>query len=371
MTLALQLTSFISTIKKPRWLALLALILVFLCLHFYLSIWVLQYVNRKINETKDYSGSIENIDLHLWRGAYVIRNITIYKNSGKIPVPFFSAPAIDLAVEWKALFHGHFVGNVMLKQPIINIVNGPTTEQTQTGVNTPWAETIKQLFPLKINRFHVEDGTLQYRDFYSHPKVDLKLTDLYITASNLTTSKQLSRGGLATLHAEGKPVMDGMLKADVTFDPYEKYPTFDLKADVSNIPLIHLSELTEAYAYFDFKKGTFAAALQLSASDGRFTGYVIPAFDHMQIFSLQQDIKNPVKLAWEGILGGVGRLFRNLPKDRFATKIPISGSFADPQEAILATIGNVFKNAFVRAFNPVVPGTIDVHDVRERETPRD
>jgi len=361
-----KLISVFSRITKLKLLALGALIIIFLCLHFSLSIWVLHYVNRKINETKDYSGSIENIDLHLWRGAYVIRNINIYKNSGKIPVPFFSAPAIDLAVEWKALFHGHFVGNIMLKQPIINIVSGPTADQTQTGVNTRWTETIKHLFPLKINRFHVEDGTLYYRDFYSHPKADI-----YITASNLSTSKQLSRGKLATLHAVGKPVVDGILKADVTFNPYENYPSFDLKAEVANIPLINLNELTEAYAYFDFKKGTFAAAMELSASDGKFTGYIIPAVDHMQIFSLQQDIKNPVKLAWEGILGSLGHLFRNLPKDRFATKIPISGSFADPQEALLPTIGNVFKNAFIRAFNPVVPGTIDVHDVREKETPGD
>jgi len=366
-----RLISFLSAVTKPKWLALTAFIIVFFFLHFYLSIWVLHYVNRKINETKDYSGSIENIDLHLWRGAYVIRNINIYKNSGKIPVPFFSSPAIDLAVEWKALFHGHFVGNLMFKQPIINIVNGPTQEQTQTGANTQWTDKIKQLFPLKINRFHVEDGTLHYRDFYSNPKVDLKLTDIYITASNLTTSKQLSRNGLATLHAEGKPVMDGILKADVTFDPYENYPTFDLKAEVANIPLINLNELTEAYAYFDFKKGTFAAAMQLSASDGKFTGYLIPAFDHMQIFSLQEDIKNPIKLVWEGILGSVGRLLRNQPKDRFATKIPISGSFADPKGALLATVGNVFKNAFIRAFNPSLPGTIDVHDVREREAPAD
>jgi hypothetical protein len=328
-------------------------------------------VNRKINETKDYSGSIENIDLHLWRGAYVIRNINIYKNSGKVPVPFFSAPAIDLAVEWKALFHGVFVGNIMFKQPTINIVNGPTQAQTQTGSNTPWAEKIKQLFPLKINRFHVENGTVHYRDFYSNPKVDLKLTDIYITASNLTTSKRLSSSGLATLQAEARPVSNGMLKADVLFDPYENYPTFKLKAQMANIPLVNLNELTEAYAYFDFKKGTFAAAVQLDASHGKFSGYIIPAFDHMQIFSLKEDITNPLKLAWEGLLGTLGRILRNQPKDRFATKVPLSGTFADPKEAILATIGNVFKNAFIKAFNPVVPGVIDVHDVRDRETPAD
>ena len=365
------LRSFLSSTRKPRWIILGTFALIFIGLHFYLSIWVLNYVNRKINETKGYSGSIENIDLHLWRGAYVIRNINIYKNTGLVPVPFFSAPAIDLSVEWKALFHGAFVGNIMFKESVINIVKGPTDAQTQTGIDAPWTDQIKQLFPLKINRFHIEDGVVHYRDFYSSPKIDLKLTDIYLTASNLTAGKESSRNGVATLHLEARPVVNGILKADATFDPYQHYPTFNLKAEMSHIPLVNLNDLTRAYAYFDFKNGTFAVATQMNASDGKFSGYIIPAFDHMQIFSIKEDITNPVKLAWEGVLGALGRALRNQPKDRFATKIPLSGNFDDPNPAILATIGNVFKNAFIRAFNPVVPGTINTNDVHERETPAD
>src|ERR1035437_5992491 len=65
-------------------LLLAVLVILILGLRLYLSVWVLHYVNQKINENGVYSGSIENVDLHLWRGAYVIRNITIYKNSGKV-----------------------------------------------------------------------------------------------------------------------------------------------------------------------------------------------------------------------------------------------------------------------------------------------
>ncbi|HLB33048.1 MAG TPA: hypothetical protein VJK54_02315 [Chthoniobacterales bacterium] len=43
-------------------------------------------------------------------------------------------------------------------------------------------------------------------------------------------------------------------------------------------------------------------------------------------------------------------LFRNLPKDRFATKIPIYGTFSGPRAAILPTLGNILKNEFIRAY---------------------
>ena len=356
---------------KSTWIVLAVIAVIIIGLRIYFPIWVLHYVNRKINETRNYSGSVENVDMHLWRGAYVIRNITIYKNSGKVPVPFFSAPAIDLSLDWKALFNGAFVGNIECEQPTLNFVNGPTASQSQSGADTPWIDTISHLFPLKINRFHVDNGEVHYRDFHSSPQVNLVLTRIFMTATNLTNSKKLSKTAVATLQVEAKPVKEGRLKAEVTFDPYPSEPTFNLKAEIADIPLVDLNELTRAYGNFDFQSGTLAAAIQISASNGTFQGYIKPVFDHMQIFSLSQDIKNPVRLLWDGVLESVGRILRNLPKDRFATKIPISGDIHDPKGAVFATIGNIFKNAFVKAFNPEVPGSIDTQDVHVKQAPKD
>lgn len=361
-----------SRTRKYLWRGFLALVVTLIAVRLYLPIWVLHYVNRKINETPNYSGSVESVDLHLWRGAYVIRNTNIYKSSGKVPVPFFSAPAIDLAVDWKAIFDGALVGNIEFQEPRMNFVKGPTEAQSQAGVDEPWAVQIKKLFPLKINRFHVENGEIHYQDFSSNPKIDLALKEVYMTATNLTNSKKLSKTEIATLQAEAKPVGAGSLKADVSFDPYQSQPTFKLKMEVADVPLTRLNSMTRAYAYFDFQGGTFAAATEMNASNGSFSGYLKPVFDHMQILSLKQDIKNPVKLVWEGLLEGVGRILRNQPKDRFATKVPLSGSFDHPQEAVLTTIGNVFKNAFIQVFNAKVEdGGINVNDVHDKEAPKD
>ncbi len=354
-----------------KWHAIAVVLVLLLAARLYLPHWVLGYVNRKINETPDYSGSIENVDMHLWRGAYVIRHIAIFKRNGKVPVPLFSAPAIDLALQWKALFHGALVGNIEFERPVINFVKGPSRAQTQVGVDQPWTEQIKKLFPLKINRFHVDGGEVHYQDFFSHPQVNLAVKEIYITASNLTNSTRLSKTEVASLQAEGKPVGAGSAKVDAQFDPYQSAPTFHLKAEVADVPLTRLNELTRAYAWFDFKSGTFAAAAELKAEDGKFNGYVQPVFDHMQIFSLKKDIKNPAKLLWEGLLDSVGHLLRNQPKDRFATRVPLTGTFKDPKEAILSTIGNIFKNAFVQVFNGKVEGGIDLRDVREKQSPPD
>jgi hypothetical protein len=70
----------------------------------------------------------------------------------------------------------------------------------------------------------------------------------------------------------------------------------------------------------------------------------------MSIFNPAHDSDNPIDFIWQGIVGGLTRIISNHPKDRFGTRVPLSGSFEDPAPEVMTTILNVFKNAFVKAF---------------------
>ena len=97
--------------SKLLWL-LVVVVVALLVVRAMLPIWVRDYVNRKLSELEGYSGHVADVDMHLWRGAYSIHAVEIKKTTGNVPVPFFSAPVVDLSVEWKALFHGAFVGEI-------------------------------------------------------------------------------------------------------------------------------------------------------------------------------------------------------------------------------------------------------------------
>jgi hypothetical protein len=88
----------------------------------------------------------------------------------------------------------------------------------------------------------------------------------------------------------------------------------------------------------------------MNSKDGAFKGYVEPVFDHMSIFDPAHDSDNPIDFIWQGIVGGLTRIVRNHPKDRFGTRVPLSGNFEDPAPDVMTTIVNVFKNAFIKAF---------------------
>src|SRR6266404_8682404 len=340
------------SLTKRWWFWLIIVIaVVTLILHIYLAIWVRDYVNRKLSEIPGYRAQVQAVTLHLWRGAYQIHNIDIKKTSGKVPVPFFSAPLVDLSVQWHALIFEHAaVGNIEIYRAKMNLVNGPTPDTRQVEVDAPWAQKIKQLFPLKINRFAVHQGELHYRDFSREPSVDVPFDRVQMVAVNLTNSKRLSKSLIADIRMEGRPLRAGDARSQISLDPYASRPTFALNLEVKNMPVVKLNNFAKAYANFTFDQGTLNLAMEASAKNGSYQGYVEPVFDHLGIFNPAK-ADNPATLVWEAILGGLTEIVRNYPKDRFGTKVPFSGTFEHPQPDIFATIGNAFPNAFVQAFS--------------------
>ena len=331
------------------WLVLV-LIVVVVILHAYLAIWVRDYVNHKLSEIHGYRAHVEAVTLHLWRGAYQIHNIDIKKTSGAVPVPFFSAPLVDLNVQWKALmFERAFVGEIEMYRPKMNFVNGASESSRQAPMDEPWADKIKQLYPLKINRFAVFNGELHYRDFSRSPRVNVVVDHVQMVGTNLTNSKKLSKTLIADIRMEGRPLRSGDARMQISLDPYAKNPTFALNLEIKELPLVKLNDFAKAYGGFTFEHGTFRMAMQAMSENGRYRGYVEPLFDHMSIFNPAQ-ADNPLTVVWEAILEGVTRIVRNYSKDRFATKVPFAGSFENPRPDIITTIFNAFRNAFVKAF---------------------
>jgi hypothetical protein len=341
----------------------LFLLIVLVIVRALLPFWVRDYVNRKLSEMPEYRGHVAAVTLHLWRGAYQVHDVKIEKTSGHVPVPFFSAPLVDLSVQWRALFDGALVGELDFYKPRLNFVNAPSKENTQVGIDKPWTEKIKQLFPLKFNRFAVHDGEIHYRDFSRKPQVDIVMDRIQMVATNLTNSKKLSKTLMAEIQMDGRVMENGNYRSQIALDPYAAKPTFTYRGELLDLPLVKLNEFAKAYAGITFETGTLRIASEMSSKNGQFTGYVEPVLDHMAVFNPEHDSQNPVNFVWQGIVGGLTRLIRNQPKDRFGTKAPITGSFDNPKAAVMTTIMNVFRNAFIQAFT----GTLETE---KKEIPK-
>jgi hypothetical protein len=327
---------------------------------------VRNYVNGTLSKIPGYRGEVGDVDIHLWRGAYTIHDANVVRTSGKVPVPFFSAPRIDLSVEWRQLFHRALVGNVQIQRAKLNFVKGPTEETSQTHVDSSWQDRVKELFPLRIDRFEIVDGQVHYRDFHSQPPVDVFVNRVHVVARNLTNSLELSKTLAASIDADGEPLGNANLTAHVDVDPYQEKPTFDAAAELIHVDLTKFNDFAMAYGNFKFQSGWLSVYTELAAAKGKFTGYVKPLVTDLEIPDWKDEHENFLQRIWGVLVGVTAKIFRNHPKDRFATRIDYSGTWDDPRYSVWEVVGQVLKNTFVKAIPPRLEGDVSLGEAEKQ-----
>ncbi|MCD6024586.1 MAG: hypothetical protein K0Q91_1502 [Fibrobacteria bacterium] len=359
--------------KKSMWrprnviLIVVGILLVLLvALQLLLEPLVLRFANKKLDEMPGYKGHIEDVDISLWRGAYTIEGVRLQKVEGNVPVPFFSARSADFSVEWKALLRGKVVSEITLDHPRLNFVSGPTKAQSQNDAEG-WQKVVEDLFPLTINRFEILQGEIHFRDFHRTPKVDIHLDHLNAVATGLTNSQEQSSPLPATFKLTGRAMEHAPLRIDMKVAPLATDPTFDLNAELTDLELATLNDYFNAYAFMDVENGTLSLFTEMAAKEGGFKGYIKPLTKNLDIASLENDAQNPLRLAWETIVGAVGQIFENQPRAQVGTQIPFSGRFSDPNPDIWKTVGTLLRNAFIRALHPDLNNSIRFEGVPSRQ----
>ena len=341
--------------KRVLAICVIALIGLRLCL----PSLVRNYANRKLASNPDYRGHIDKIGINLWRGAYQIKGLKIEKLDGP-PVAFFACKLIDLSIEWKALLHGSVTGKVSLYRPIVNFVKGPTEAKSQSKMDKSWKQTAKDLMPLTISRFVIENGEIHYRDFDTTPQVDLMLSKISVVARNLSTIKQRDRLLPSDVKVLATCFDSGTLDLQLSLDPLKTEPTFELKETLEGVQLVKLNDFFEAYAKFRVKAGEFGLYTEIAAKDGEFLGYTKPFFKDVKI---EKHARKGMKKVWASLASAATWLLSNPKEDQVATKIPLKGTFAKADVDVWTAIVGLLKNAFIQALTPAIEGTIDIADV--------
>lgn len=338
---------------------LLILILAVAIARAMLPSFVRDYVNRTLDRNPMYAGEIGEVEIHLRRGAYAIRDVRISKTTGNVPVPFFAARRVDFAIQWDALWQRKIVGRVLMEAPEINFVDAASEGEEQTGAGAPWLKLIQDLFPFRINRAEVKDGSVHFRAFQTKTPVDVYLTQVQATIDNLTNIRDEMKPLVSTVQAAGVAMDHSKFEFKMTLDPFSYRPTFHMAMRLMGLDVTRINDLAMAYGKFDFEKGWLDLVIESEAKEGLLSGYVKPLFRDLQIFSLTGDIKdeNALQAFWQALVGAVASIFKNRPRDQFGTLIPFSGDLSGATNAdILATIGNILRNAFVRAYLPRLEG---------------
>lgn len=308
-------------------------------------------INKQLDSIEGYHGSVNDVDLALYRGGFKIYKLKIFeKQSLADSVPIVDLGELDFSIEWRALFKGKFVGEVYLNQLDVNLVKREKVEaEEEKSSRKELIKTIQTFNPIQINIFEIKSGSLKYADPSANPEISIELDSIYLKAENLrnvrTRDKDLPAS--AKFRSSNKNGMKTSIDADLNY--LSTPPDFDVNIEVEKLDVNKFNEATEAYANLDVESGHFNLFMELKAKNGQLEGYSKPIIKNLKIAPSDSG-DSFLNKTYEKIVQAGVEILENGEKDQIASRISISGTLQKQDAELLTAIWNLFRNAFIEAF---------------------
>jgi len=308
-------------------------------------------INSRLQKIPDYRGSVDEVGVSLYRGAYTLHGLVIRKRSGEITEPFFSVRKIDFSVAWRELFHGQLVSDIEMEQPKLTLVAASTDDGTQLAMDHRWQDAMNDIFPIDITWLKITDGQVRYVNRTTQPKVDVRIGHLRAMATDLRNRATPASGEFpSTIVLEGETIGGGRLKIAAQLEPLAIDPHFLVKLELEKVSLPALNEFLLAYGGVDASKGEFNLYVEAVAREGRYKGYFKPFFDQVDFSNAPEKHTNLKKEVWEWFVSSFAWIFKNHTRDEVATKIPFSGEVKGLDLHKWETFKNLVRHAFIEPF---------------------
>lgn len=320
-------------------------------------------LNNKLAELEGYSGTIEDVDLALYRGGYSINGLVLFQDGMK-EKPLLEINNIDLSLEWKSIFKGSVVGTVVLLEPKVNLIQSKNEgeENNYEGVEEAGiGDILSEFFPLKINTLEIENSTILYTEKDTETIFDVAFNELNATVKNITNSLELSDTKVASYEMNAKLQNHAPTYLKGTFDPYDKDLTFDVDFKLEELKLTSLNGFFKEYMNVDAEKGKFQLYSEVKSDSGKAEGYIKPLIIDSQFLSVSKgdSSDNLLQKVYEGAIGGASKLIQNPREQQIATKIEFTGNLDDPNIKTIKSVISLMKNTLIDALEPRIENILN------------
>ncbi len=325
--------------------------------------------NKALKTMESYQGSVQDVEISFLKGAYAIDSLKIVKIEGEHKEPFVSIKRIDLGLEWKYLFKGKIVAEIICQQPIIHFDYSDVPETAQTGTEQDWPAMVREFFPVEINTFAMRNGAIYLTNLMTDPKTDFALDYFEFEINNLQnvitdTTETLPTNILfqASSREYGAKI-DFKAKANLL----KEIPDFDYNFSVENIELTAFNKQVEHYTDMTLETGKLSLFSEMAMKDKHFKGYLKPLVKDMRIFLPKEEGRTIGEWFKELFSEGAQEILENQDFQQFATKIPVEGDLENPESSVWTIIGNTLYNAYVDALKHQFDRTIDLEDAEKQK----
>jgi hypothetical protein len=259
-------------------------------------------------------------------------------------------------IEYSPMITRVLVDNVGIAEVGVGYFHLPSTQQKEARRVKETGEQIEKqnnraAVDIKVRELFITKSVFAYTDQTSNPNYRVFINDTDLRITNLANHQEQGRADL-TLH--GEFMGSGDTQAEGNFLASQHGPDFNLKVQIQNTDLPSMNDIFRAYGRFDVAAGKFSVYSEVAIKDGNINGYVKPMFSNVEVYDYQKDKSKPVlHQAKELVIGGAAHLFKNSRTRQVASDVDLTGKLSSPQTSTWQAIGQVLRNAFLKA---IIPG---------------
>ncbi len=346
--------------KKRKRKILIAVIVLLVAFRLVLPTIVKNYLNDVLADLPGYTGAVEDVDLALIRGAYVINGMHLSVLDAGTEIPFIKLPRTDISIEWKSLFKGRIVSEIKLSDPEINYV---LEDQEGGGEGEAdkedWTQALTDIVPLDINRLEIHRGKIAFMILSAEPNIDLTMEEVELLAENLSNVVAPERTLPSLLKGSAVTFGGGSFTIDGGLNLLKEVPDMDIAIELENSDVTALNDFTKHYAGLDFESGKFNIYGEMAIADSYLKGYVKPFITDTKLIGKEDAF---LETLWEGFVGFFKFIFKNQRTDSVAMKVPFEGDLAKVETAVWPTVLSIIQNAWIKAFSDATDNTIEYKD---------
>jgi hypothetical protein len=143
-------------------------------------------IERAMNSSLvGYHTHLESAHLRLIDGTLFLHGLYVYQEAHPKPA-VMEIPMLRVSIQWRELFFRRVVADCLITNPTatINLTQLRSEQKRKTTLKQEgWQRALESIYPFKINRFRISNGTVTYID--TDPTRPIKLQRLNIIADNI------------------------------------------------------------------------------------------------------------------------------------------------------------------------------------------
>lgn len=319
--------------------------------------------NRRLAEMPEFTGRVDAVRLHLWRGTISARDLVLTDRAHPEDGPVLTADYVSISLSWAPFFRGRIGGDITVDGAQVVMVKRAETVQDEVEkakkISKPlaraWQDVLATEFPLEFHKIEVKDSQVRFDDRSDPQVVSLLIDRINLTLTGFSNREKSDDALPARLQMNARIADSGSLTVEARADPAEPQPRFEAMLEVKALSLPKMHDFLVRYALIDVSSGEFELYSEVKAAGGAYDGYTKPFFKDLKFEAVPDPEKSLLQRAATKVAAVVQNALKNEQGD-IATKAPFHGNFEDNEVDVWTTLENLLRNAFIQALREGLEG---------------